>query len=394
MNRRLFVLVAAVILLDTSFYAAITPLLPGYADDLQLSKASAGLLSASYAAGTLLAALPSGWLAARIGFRLAMVVGLSLIGASSIVFAFANTVALLDLARFAEGVGGACAWTGGLAWLIAAAPAHRRGEVIGSALAAAIFGILLGPVIGGIATVTGQEVVFSVLAGIAAGLVIWVSATPEAPAQRMPAAREVIARIFTGPVMLAFLFVVLPSVLAGTFDVLVPLRLDALGASGVGVGLAFFTAAAIEAFTAPVIGKFSDRRGRMTPIRVGLIASPIAALCLALPEDAVLLGVALIVVVLAMSLIWTPAMALLSDNAEDAGLDLAFATALVSLAWAGGQVLGGSAVAAFADTTTDAAAYGLVAAAFALTLVGVAGVRGVGRRAPMASRTSNYPARR
>ena len=35
-------------------------------------------------------------------------------------------------------------------------------------------------------------------------------------------------------------------------------------------------------------------------------------------------------------------MALLSDNAEAAGLDLAFASALVSLAWAGGQVIGGS----------------------------------------------------
>src|SRR5262245_4741674 len=153
MSRRLFVLVAAVILLDTMFYAAITPLLPGYADDLGLSKTSAGVLSAAYAAGTLLAALPSGWLAARIGFRSAMVAGLTRIGTSSVVFAFANSVVLLDLARLAEGIGGACAWTGGLAWLIAAAPDGRRGEVIGSALAAAIFGILLGPVIGAIATV-------------------------------------------------------------------------------------------------------------------------------------------------------------------------------------------------------------------------------------------------
>ena len=55
-----------------------------------------------------------------------------------------------------------------------------------------------------------------------------------------------------------------------------------------------------------------------------------------------------------MSLIWTPAMALLSDNAEAAGLDLAFASALVSLAWAGGQVVGGSAFVGFADATTDA----------------------------------------
>ena len=58
--RRLFPLVAAVILTETMFYSAITPLLPGYADDLGLSKASAGILSASYAAGTLLAAMPSG----------------------------------------------------------------------------------------------------------------------------------------------------------------------------------------------------------------------------------------------------------------------------------------------------------------------------------------------
>ena len=176
--RRLFPLVAAVILVDTMFYAAITPLLPGYADDLGLSKTAAGVLSASYAAGTLIAALPSGFLAARIGFRATMLVGLGLLGVSSVVFAFADSVVVLDLARFAEGVGGACAWTGGLAWLLAAAPADRRGEMIGAALAAAIFGILLGPVIGGIATVTGPEVVFCAVAVIAAVLAAWVLATP------------------------------------------------------------------------------------------------------------------------------------------------------------------------------------------------------------------------
>jgi MFS family permease len=385
MSRRLFVLVAAVILLDTMFYAAITPLLPGYADDLGLSKTSAGILSASYAAGTLLAALPSGWLAAKIGFRSAMLVGLGLIAGSSVVFAFANSVVLLDLARFAEGVGGACAWTGGLAWLIAAAPVERRGEVIGSALAAAIFGILLGPVIGSVATVAGQEVVFSVVSVIAVGLFAWVSTTPGAPSQPLPRPREVLGRMFSAPVMLAFWLVVLPSVLSGTFDVLVPLRLDDLGASGVGVGVAFFVAAAIEAGTAPVIGRFSDRRGRMTPIRAGLIASPICAVALALPANVVLLGAALVAVVLAMSLIWTPAMALLSDNAEAAGLDLAFASALVSLAWAGGQVLGGSGVASFADVTTDGLAYALVAAMFVITLGLLSGARALARIEPAAA---------
>src|SRR3954452_10166860 len=166
--RRLFPLVAAVIMLDTMFYAAITPLLPEYADDLDLSKAAAGVLTASYAAGTLIAALPSGFLAARIGSRQTMVVGLALIAVSSVAFAFADSAPVLDGARFAEGVGGACAWTGGLTWLMSATPADRRGEVIGAALAAAIFGILLGPVIGGVATVTGPEVVFCAVAVVAA----------------------------------------------------------------------------------------------------------------------------------------------------------------------------------------------------------------------------------
>jgi MFS family permease len=380
--RRLYLLVAAVILVDTMFYAAITPLLPQYSDDLGLSKTGAGVLSASYAAGTLIAAMPSGWLAAKIGFRSSMLVGLALLGISSVVFAFAKSVVLLDAARFAEGVGGACAWTGGLAWLIAAAPFDRRGELIGAALAAAIFGILLGPVIGGIASEIGPEIVFCGVAVIAAALAARVLATEPAPQQPASPLRKVVAAILTRPVMFAFWLVILPSMLSGLFDVLVPLRMDALGASGVAVGAAFFGAAALESFTAPAIGRLSDRRGRMTPIRLGLIAAPLAALALPIPDSAVLVAVALVVVVLAMSLIWTPAMALLSDNAELSGLDLAFATALVSLAWAGGQVVGGSALSALADATSDASSYAFVAAMFGLTLAAVVVRRPAAEPAP------------
>ncbi len=379
--RRLFLLVATVIMLDTMFYAAITPLLPEFADDLGLSKTAAGVLSASYAAGTLLAALPSGFLAARIGVRPTMLVGLALIAVSSVAFAFADSVVVLDIARFAEGVGGACAWTGALTWLMTAAPAERRGEIIGGALAAAIFGILLGPVIGGIATVVGPEVVFSVVAAIAGGLSFWVFATPGIAPVGVPAVRRVAAAALSGPVVFAFWLVVLPAMLAGAFDVLVPLHMDALGATGVAIGAAFFTAAGLEAFTAPVIGRFSDRRGRMTPIRAGLIAAPIAGMLLPLPESALLVAAALVVVVLAMSVIWTPAMALLSDNAEAAGLDLAFASALVSLAWAGGQVVGGSALSGLADATTDAIAYGVIAALFAVTIAAITASTRAGRAA-------------
>ena len=385
--RRLFILVAAVILVDTMFYAAIVPLLPGYRDELELSKSATGILSASYAAGTLLAALPSGFLAAKIGVRPTMLAGLGLLSCSSLVFAFADSVALLDAARFAQGVGGACAWTGGLAWLLAAGPPERRGELVGSVLAVAIAGLLLGPVIGGIATEVGPEPVFAVVAGIGACLAAWVLMTPGAATSPMPGLRRVTAAIFTAPVLFAFWLVALPSILAGFVDVLAPLRLDELGASGLVVGAVFLIAAAIEATLSPTIGRFSDRRGRVLPIRAGLVASALVAVTPALPGSVFWLGVTVVVVFLAMCLIWTPAMALLSDDAEAAGLDLAFASALVSLSWAGGQVIGGSVIVAVADAASDAIAYAIVALMFVATSVAVA-MRPTRRRPTLRSKTS------
>jgi MFS family permease len=366
--RRLFPLVAAVVLVDTMFYAAIAPLLPQYADDLGLSKTGAGILSAAYPAGTLLGSLPSGWLAARIGVRRTMLVGLTLLGTSSVAFAFGNSAAILDTARFAQGLGGACAWTGGLAWLMAASPRERRGELIGTALAAAIAGVLLGPVLGGAATVAGPEPVFGAVAVVAVGLAAWAASLPAPPPSDAPALRQLMAALVSVPVLAAVWLVALPSLFAGVFDVLVPLRLDELGASGVAIGAIFLIAAAVEGVSSRAAGALSDRRGRELPIRAGLAACAIAAVVLPLPDLVALLALALVAAVLALSLLWAPSMALLSDSAEAEGIDQAFAFALVNLAWAGGQVVGGSGGAAIAEASSDAVPYAICTALFALTL--------------------------
>ena len=58
--RRLVVLLSSIVALDIAFFAALTPLLPHFVSTYGLSKAAAGVLSASYAAGCLAASLPSG----------------------------------------------------------------------------------------------------------------------------------------------------------------------------------------------------------------------------------------------------------------------------------------------------------------------------------------------
>jgi MFS family permease len=366
--RRLFLLVAAVVLVDTMFFSAITPLLPAYRDALGLTKSAAGLLSAAYAAGTLSASLPGGWLAARVGVKPTLLAGLGLLACSSLAFAFADTYPVLVAARFVQGIGGAFSWSGGLAWLLKAAPGDQRGRLIGSALAAAIAGSLLGPVLGGLATVVGSRPVFSAVAVIGGLLAAWAVFTPAAPAPERPHWRTFARAIATPAVLLAVWLVMLPALFSGTVSVLAPLRLDELGATGLTVGIVFLTAAAVDAALARVFGALSDRHGRMALIRLGLAASIPFALLLPLAGTAMVEGLLVVGAVAALAGFWAPGIAQLADTAEASGLDQGFAMALTNLAWASGQVGGGALGGRVADLTTDAVPYLVLAGLCGLTL--------------------------
>ena len=371
--RRLFLLVSAVVLVDTMFFAAVAPLLPHYSDELDLSKTAAGVLTAAYPAGTFAGSLPGGWLAARWGVKPTLMCGLAMLGVTSLVFGFADNIVLLDAARFVQGVGGAFMWASGMAWLVSAAPQERRGELIGSALAAAIVGVLFGPVLGGAATLVGPEVVFSAVGVAAAGLGVWAWRTPGVPPEPSPGVRALLRALRERPVLAGFWLFTLPALFAGVIEVLVPLRLDDLGASGAAIGAIFLLTAAVEAVISPVAGRVSDRRGRIFPIRAGLAGAMVMAVLLPLPGSVVLLGVALLFAFAALGGFWAPAMAMLSDSSERAGLDQALAFSISNLAWAAGHLIGSGAGGALADATADAVPYGLLGLACAATLVGVIG---------------------
>jgi MFS family permease len=377
--RRLFLLVSAVVLVDTMFFAAVAPLLPFYSDELDLSKTGAGVLAAAYPAGMFAGALPSGWLAARWGVKPTLLAGLGLLGVTSIAFGFANHIVVLDAARFVQGIGGAFMWAAGMTWLISAAPADRRGELIGSALGAAIVGVLLGPVLGGAATVVGPEVVFSGVSIVAAGLAAWAWRTPGVDPEPSSGLAALLGALRRRDVLIGFWLFTLPALLSGVIEVLAPLRLDELGATGAAIGAIFLVTAAVEGVLSPVAGRVSDRRGRLVPIRFGLLGAIVMSALLPLPNEALLLGMAVLLTFAALGAFWAPALALLSDASEDAGLDLAFAFSTSNLAWAIGHVVGSSAGGAIADATADAVPYGILGAICAVTLIGVISL---GRNAP------------
>jgi MFS family permease len=149
----------------------------------------------------------------------------------------------------------------------------------------------------------------------------------------------------------------LPALCFGTLSVLAPLRLSDLGWGAAAVGATYLVSAAFEAAWAPVLGRVSDRHGRIPPLIGALAASAVVALLLPWPRDAWLLAFLVVCAGSAFASFWPPAMSLVTDAAEASGLEYGYAFALINVAWAPGQA-GGSAIgAAVASATTDVVSY-------------------------------------
>ena len=361
-------LVGAILFADMAAYSAITPLLPGYAEDLGLSKGEAGVLGAAFAAGTFAGALPGGWIAARIGGRPTTLLGLGLMGVCSLAFGIGGGVAFLDVARFVQGVGGAFTWSGALAWLVAAAPRERRGAVIGSALGAAIAGTLAGPALGALAELVGTFAVFTSFLVLALALCAVALRFPALPPAFRAEPRDILRiagepRVYGGMWLIAF-----PGLAFGVINVLGPLRLDELGA-GVGlIAAVFLIAAGAEAAMSPVAGRMSDRHGPLAPMRVGLAAAAILVAYLTLPDAIALLAVGVIAIGPALGTLWAPALSLVSDVLESRSLDPALGYGLTNLSWAAGAAAGAAGGGSLAAATSDAVPYLLLAGLAVVTL--------------------------
>jgi MFS family permease len=366
--RRLLFLVCLVVFVETMLYSALVPLLPGYTHEFGLSKAAAGLLVGAYAAGAVLGALPGGIAAARYGPRRALLAGLTVVGLASLAFGFAGDAWTLGFARLAQGLGGSLAWAGALTWLIVATPRTRRGELLGTAIGSAIFGALLGPAVGALAHHVGARPVFVGLAGLSGLLAVWALRIP--PAEADPPRRGAIRRALGERQVLTSLWLMtIPALVFGIVGVLVPLELDRAGWTAAAIAVAWISSAAIEMFLAPVIGRVSDRHGRLLPLRVALTGAVGVLVAFSLADRPAVIVPILILSGITFGAFWAPAMALLADAAERIGLAQGLAFGLMNVAWGTGNAVGPALGGALADTWGDALPYALAAVVCGATLV-------------------------
>ena len=373
--RRLLLLVSSIIFVDALLFTALTPLVPTYADEFDLSKAGAGVLVGAYGAGAILGGIPGGLAAARFGPKRAVVAGLLVLAVASFAFAAADTALALGLARFAQGIASTATWAGALSWISVTAPRERRGEVLGTAFGAAIFGAILGFAFGGAAEHIGVGLAFTSV-GVAtlvfAGLATFARTAPREQASLAGLNRAFRDQRFVGGLWLSML----PAMLFGLLMVLTPLALDDAGWSTFAIGAVFFASGLVEVVINPFLGRASDRVGRLLPIRIALSASVVVALALAASSEAAIIALLVGAAGISFGSLYTPGMSLTSHRAETAGLAQGLAFGVMNTAWALGELIGPSAGGALADAQGDAAPYAVGAVLCALTLAATYRVAG------------------
>ncbi len=288
MKQRLLVilnlsLVSGLVMLG---FSVISPVLPQYALSFSIPVALTGWAVSSFALARLLMDMPAGFLADRFGRKRNMLLGLVLIGLSSIVAGMANSYIWLILGRIVQGIGSALYITSATTWIARISSGEYRGRFMslysGLILAATCF----GPTIGGYSAVHfGLHTPFFVYGGFAVlGLLATIPLTEAIVYSQETDTRVQLKDIpnvlLNGPFLLVNCSVLALFFLrAGVRSTLIPLYTSLnLGLPEDKIGIVLTVAAVITSVCTFPSGWLSDKVGRKKPIMSSLFLSALAVL--------------------------------------------------------------------------------------------------------------------
>jgi multidrug resistance protein len=314
--------VVIAIFTDMVLYSLVVPILPRYAVSLGASQLAIGVLFASYAIALLVALPILGMVSDRIGRRGPMLWGLVGLGGSTLLFAVANTYALLLLARLLQGMAGAVTWTAGLALITDVYPAEQRGKALGAALSATAVGGLVGPALGGVLyDLGGYRLPFLVVAGLAfadgAARALLIEELPRHEHRQRPA---LLGLARDPSVVVISITVVVTAAVFSLMEPVMPLHLHTdLGASSAIIGLMFSGTMVGFGATSPVSDILSERWGRSWCIAGGLVILALTVPLLSVPGQLVLEAGLMLLLGAGTGLVLAPTLPDLADAVDRLG---------------------------------------------------------------------------
>jgi len=371
----IFVAVCAALTMDALNYGVVTPFLPQRATDLGASPFAVTAIYAAYAAGLILFTLPSGILSDRLGRKPVIMAGGFGLAASTLVFAYADSVWLLAVSRFLQGIAGALWWTPSLAVIADLYPAAQRGAKMGLAMSITAGGDLLGPVFGGALTELGSyRVPLFVIVAISAVTATAFGAIYRSGARRPREQRAPLASTLLHPVVVMLCATAaLAAFGIGMLQPLLPLDLEErFGAGPLAIGIVFSAPVLGFLMAGLFVGRLSDRIGRVRPIVLGTaLVAAVTPFAIVVPA-LWLVAAVLFLVGFGEGSMEAPSLPLLAESTggegegEDAG-HYGAVYALFDTAFGLGALFGpltGGAVAELLDLRTALFAYSAVLAVF------------------------------
>lgn len=328
---------------DMLVYGIAIPVLPLLPATTAAGPAATGLLFASYAVATLAVTPLAGRLVDRTGPRRPLLYGMVGLAAATLLFAYADSFALLLLARVLQGVAAGMSWVSGLALIAASTPIATRGRSLGLAMSMVSIGVLVGPPLGGLLVEAfGHRApfLFAAAVALADGLARWFLVRSDPPATDDVAGPLAVVRVpGTVSVLVA---VVLGAATLAAIEPVLPLHLQLThGLGPLAVGGLFAVIVVTAAVLNPLVGALVARVDARLLVGAGGLLAAAALAGLGLAEPLWLVVVALVVLGVSSALLLAPTTTLIGMQGERARPPaLGGSYAAFNAAYAGGMFVG------------------------------------------------------
>jgi MFS transporter, DHA1 family, solute carrier family 18 (vesicular amine transporter), member 1/2 len=345
-RHKVLALASSVLFIDMIGYGIVIPILPLYASTLGATTTGIGFLFASYSFVFLFALLPLCHVVDNYGKKKPIVLGMLLLGISSLFYAFSTSLFLLTISRMLQGFSASLTWAAALPLASQATTEDRRGLEMSIISIAIGLGSILGPVIGGLGSFHTPFYFLALVTFCLGFLCLFSLEEPEEVRKHKEYSKlkeKIIRLLQVKEVQCSCLAVVFCWFFWGMLEVLFPLYLQAGSYPRFVIGILFGVSGIAFVIFQPVAGIFSDRVGRMLPILLGLL---FLALIAPMPFHLITLSYLLVSMAflgLVSAFIYAPTLSLIGDAVpkEDQGIAYGLNTWMFSVSYIVGPWLAG-----------------------------------------------------